>query len=130
MDIRDKKKSELRMDNNGYFIELTQTNFRHEVLGNGKPILVEFKADWSGTCDIMSPIIEEIAALYADRLTIGFIDTDNNGDLVEEYGVNHLPTFIFFKKGQAVDYIVGAVPKPVMTEKIEKLIKNNGDLEH
>jgi len=130
MNIKDNKKSELRMDNKGSYIELTKKNFRQEVLGGGKPILVEFRANWSGTCDIMSPIMEELSVLYAGRLAIGLIDTDKNGDLVEEYGVNHLPTFIFFKKGQVVDHIVGAVPKPVMTEKIEKIINNNGDLEH
>jgi len=129
MNIKDKK-SESRMDSNGSYIELTETNFRQEVLASEKPVLVEFRANWSGTCDIMSPIMDEVSVLYAGRMAIGLIDTDKNGNLMEEYGVNHLPTFIFFKKGQVVDHIVGAVPKPVMTEKIEKLIKNNGDLEH
>jgi thioredoxin 1 len=128
MNIRDKKKRAFRMDNKGLYIDLTETNFRHVVLGSKQPIMVEFGADWSGTCDIMYPILEELSINYAGRVAIGLVDADKNGNLAEEYGITFLPTFIFFKKGQVVDHIVGAAPKPVMTEKLDKLIRNNGDL--
>lgn len=128
MSNMENKTKELEMSNNGSYIELTETNFRHVVQGSKHPVLVEFRADWSGTCDIMSPILEEVSETYAGRISIGLIDADKSGDLATEYGIIFLPTFIFFKKGKAVDHIVGAVPKPVLKEKIEKLIKNNGDL--
>lgn len=116
------------MVNKGFCVDLSEINFQREVLGSQKPVLVEFRADWSGTCDIMSPILEELSVDYAGRVAIGLIDADKNRNLAEEYGVTYLPTFIFFKKGQVMDHIVGAVPKPVMAEKLERLIRNNGDL--
>jgi thioredoxin 1 len=128
MNVRDKKKKEFGMDNKGSYIDLTETNFRHVVMRSIQPVLVEFRADWSGTCDIMSPILEELSVSYEGRIAIGLVDADKNGNLAEEYGITFLPTFVFFKKGQVIDHIVGAVPKPVMTEKIDRLIRNNGDL--
>jgi thioredoxin 1 len=116
------------MDNKGAFIKLSENNFRVEVLANKHPVLVEFRADWSGTCDIMSPILEDLSTGYAGRIAIGTIDADENKNLTDEYGVTYLPTFVFFLKGQVVDHVVGAVPKPVIVEKIERLIRNNGDL--
>ena len=116
------------MDNKGAFIKLSENNFRGEVLGNKRPVLVEFRADWSGTCDIMSPILENLSTTYEGRVAIGTIDADENKNLADEYGITYLPTFVFFLKGQVVDHIVGAVPKPVIVEKIERLIRNNGDL--
>jgi thioredoxin 1 len=125
---QNQKEKEFRMDSKEPYIDLTETNFRHIVMRSVQPVLVEFRADWSGTCDIMSPILEELSANYAGRIAIGLIDADKNRNLAEEYGVTYLPTFVFFKKGQVMDHIVGAVPKPVMTEKLDRLIRNNGDL--
>ena len=120
------KMKEPRMDNNGSCINLNEANFRHDVLNNNQPVMVEFRADWSGTCDIMSPILEELRVHYAGQIAIVLVDADKNKNLAREYGITYLPTFVFFKKGQVVDHIVGATPKPVMAAKLDRLLQNKG----
>ena len=106
---------------------LTDANFQKEVLESTQPVLVEFRCDWCGTCHIMAPIIEELMADYHGQLKVGTLDVDDNQRVVQEYGVRVLPTFLFFRNGQVVDHIFGAVPKKVITGKINRLRESNHD---
>jgi thioredoxin 1 len=92
-------------------IELTSENFDEQVLGGGKPVLVEFWADWCPPCKMIVPILEQIEAEHGDRLTIAKINGDENPDIVTRYGVMGFPTLNLYRDGEVVRQIVGAKPK-------------------
>jgi len=84
-------------------------------------LMVEFKARWSGISHITNPIMKEIAKAYKGDLDIYSIDIDNNTEISKKYGVNKLPTLVFFDRGKPIDAIVGARSKIEIIKRIESL---------
>ncbi len=100
----------------------TTSNFQEMVLDSDKPVLVDFWAEWCGPCRMIGPLVEEIAKEYEGKAVVGKLNVDENGDIAMTYGVRNIPTLLIFKGGQVVDKIVGAVPKPNITKKLEEQI--------
>jgi len=100
---------------------VTDENFE-EVLNEGKPVVLDFWAEWCGPCRMVGPVIEELAAEYEGRVIIGKIDVDENNDVTTQYGIRSIPTVLFIKNGQVVDKLVGAAPKATFVNKIEQLL--------
>ena len=103
-------------------LQITDANFE-ELLGTGKPMVLDFWAEWCGPCRMVSPIIDELAQEYEGRVTIGQMNVDENDDVVGRFGIRNIPTVIFFKNGEMVDKIVGATSKDKFKEKVENLLK-------
>ena len=103
-------------------LQITDANFE-ELLGTGKPMVLDFWAEWCGPCRMVSPIIDELAQEYEGRVTIGKMNVDENDDVVGRFGIRNIPTVIFFKNGELVDKIVGATSKDKFKEKVENLLK-------
>ena len=103
-------------------LQITDANFE-ELLGTGKPMVLDFWAEWCGPCRMVSPIIDELAQEYEGRVTIGKINVDENDDVVGRFGIRNIPKVIFFKNGEMVDKIVGATSKDKFKEKVENLLK-------
>ena len=85
-------------------------------------MVLDFWAEWCGPCRMVSPIMDELAEDYAGRVNIGKMNVDENNDIVAQYGIRNSPTVLFFKNGERVDKIVGAVPKDKFVAKIEALL--------
>jgi thioredoxin 1 len=100
-------------------IEVTQENFEEEVLKSTVPTVTDFWAEWCGPCHAVAPILEEIAAEYDGRLKIAKLNVDHDPDLAVRYGVRGIPTMIVFKDGQAVETLVGWMPKEQLIRKLE-----------
>ena len=100
---------------------VTDANF-NEILSEGKPVVLDFWAEWCGPCRMVGPIIDELATEYEGRVLIGKVDIDNNDDLVSQFGIRNIPTVLFFKDNHIVDKHIGAAPKATYTEKIERLL--------
>ncbi|MCE5270110.1 thioredoxin family protein [bacterium] len=93
---------------------LTEANFRREVIEAAGPVLVVFETDWSGSYRIIAPFIEEMALRYQGRIKLGKLDVDANKRIADEYSIRTLPTLIFFKNGQIVDFLIGICPKNII----------------
>ncbi len=99
-------------------LELTDANFE-ETIASGKPVLVDFWAEWCGPCRMVGPIVEELSSDYEGKAIVGKVNVDENPEISSKYGVRNIPTILFFKNGEVVDKSVGAVPKNVLSEKID-----------
>ena len=98
--------------------EITDANFE-ELLKKHELLLVDFWAEWCGPCRMLAPTIEELAKDYEGRAVIGKLDVDSNPQTSSKYAVRSIPTVLLFKKGEIVDKQLGAVPKKVLSEKID-----------
>lgn len=102
---------------------LNNENFDEQVLKNSLPVLVEFGADWCGSCHILAPVLEELSNDFNGEIQIAWLDVDENQQLKSRYGIFELPTFLFFKNGEIFDHIIGVVPKNKIREKISNVLK-------
>ncbi len=100
-------------------IHFTDSNFDTEVLKSDVPVLVDFWAPWCGPCQMVGPIVEELATQYAGQLKVGKLNVDENQRVAMEYKVRGIPTIILFKNGKAADQVVGARPKAQLEQFVQ-----------
>jgi len=105
----------------GMALELNRDNFV-ETIKNNKVVMVDFWAPWCGPCRMIAPVIEELAKEYEGRAVIAKVNTDENQDIAMEFQIRSIPTVLFFKNGELVDGLIGAAPKNMYQEKLEKLL--------
>lgn len=98
-------------------------NFEQEVLNSDVPVVVDFYADWCGPCKMMAPIVDQVAEEYAGKVKIGKINVDENIELAQKYRVMSIPTFVFFKNGEAVATVVGGMSKNDLAKRIDEEFK-------
>ena len=102
-------------------LTITDANFENEVLNSKKPVLVDFWAPWCGPCQMMGPVIEEVAKEIGDKGVVGKINVDENQENGQKYNVSSIPTIIFFKDGKEVDRTMGVQSKNELVKKLEEL---------
>ena len=100
----------------------TDDNFQSEVLKSDKPVLVDFFAVWCGPCKMMAPSIDELANEYDGKAVIGKMDVDENPQVAEKFGIQSIPTLIFFKNGEPVKQFVGVKSKDVLAETLDEIL--------
>lgn len=102
-------------------LQLTDGNIK-EIINSGKPVVIDFWAEWCGPCRMVGPIVEELAKEYEGKVIVGKMDVDENVETPQEYGIRNIPTILFFKNGQVVDKQIGATQKAVLASKIDALL--------
>ena len=95
---------------------VTAASFQADVLDNPKPVMVDFWAEWCGPCRMVSPILDEIASEYADKIDIVKVNVDEEPSLAMEYGVTGIPMMAVFQGGVIAKQMVGARPKTAIVE--------------
>ena len=103
-------------------VTVTDATFDQDVLQSDVPVLVDFWAPWCAPCRMVAPAVEEISKEYAGRLKVGKVNTDENGMRAQALGIRGIPTLIVFKDGKEAERIVGAVPKAMLTQAIDKVL--------
>ena len=100
---------------------ITDQNY-DALVAQGKPVVVDFSAEWCGPCRKMAPVIDEFAKKYDGKVIIGSCNVDESEELTAKFGVRNIPAIFFVKDGQVVDKVVGAVSPTVVEEKIGALL--------
>jgi thioredoxin 1 len=103
-------------------IELNETNFEDEVKKSDVPVMIDFWAAWCGPCKMIAPFVEEASSTYDGKLKVGKVDVDNNQRIASEFAIMSIPAVLFFKNGQVVDQVIGAVPKKALFDRIDKVL--------
>ncbi len=101
---------------------VTHESWDKEVMQSTDLVMVDFWAAWCGPCKMVAPVVEELAQEYQGKAKFFKLNTDENPDLASQYKIRGIPTLMFFKNGQAVEQIVGVVPKSQLKTKLDSLL--------
>ena len=103
-------------------MEFCDNNFELEVLKSDIPVLVDFWAEWCGPCKALAPIVAELADEYKDKVKVGKVNVDSNGNTATNYGVRSIPTLLIFQNGAVLNQIVGNVAKESITKLLNEVV--------
>ena len=103
-------------------VTLTDGNFSEQVLKSSTPVLVDFWAEWCGPCKMIAPVLDELAGEYDGKVKIGKVNIDEHQQLAINYGINSIPTLLFFKNGEVADQVIGMRSKRDLKASFDRVL--------
>jgi len=103
-------------------LHVNDENFQSEVLDSDVPTMVDFWAPWCAPCNIIAPVVEELAEEYKGKIKVAKMNVDESPATPGQYGIRGIPTVILFKGGDVADMVVGVVPKAHLKSMIDKAV--------
>lgn len=101
-----------------HVVQVSDTDFDQKVINGQGLTIVDFWAEWCAPCRMIAPVLEELATEYAGKVTVAKLNVDENPRIAARFGIRSIPTLLFFKGGERVDQVVGAVPRGVIQSKL------------
>jgi thioredoxin 1 len=108
-------------------IHVTDEAFEASILQSELPVVVDFWAPWCGPCKMVAPILEKFAEEYSGKLLVAKVNTDEHPQWAGKFGVQGIPTMLFFSKGKVVHQQVGAVPEPYLRDMVDTFLETVSD---
>ena len=103
-------------------INLTEKNFKQEVLDSNIPVMIDFWAEWCGPCKMIAPLIEELAKEYSGKIKVCKLNVDDASQLAAQYSIFSIPTLLIFKNGKPIEQLIGAQSKKAISEKLNSVL--------
>jgi len=103
-------------------VHVTDAAFEKAVLQSQLPVIVDFWAPWCGPCRVIAPVLEKFASEFSGKLIVAKVNTDENPQWAEKFGVQGIPTLLFVSKGTVAHRQVGAVPEPYLRDMVEEFL--------
>ena len=103
-------------------INVTDEAFEKTVINSEMPVIVDFWAPWCGPCKMVGPILEKIAKEFAGKLIVSKVNTDNDSEWANKYGVQGIPTMLFMANGKVIHQQVGALPEPMLRTVLDQFL--------
>jgi thioredoxin len=100
--------------------EVSDSSFENDVLSSGKPVLVDFWAEWCAPCRMLAPTVAAVAEHFGDSAAVVKLNVDDNPSTAQRYGIKGIPTLILFRDGKEVERVVGATSKESIMKMVEK----------
>jgi len=108
-------------------LHISGKELKKEIAENINLLLVHFKTEWNGACQILAPVYEELAYVYKGAVKFFTIDAEKNKILMREYGIMEIPTILFFKNGELIDHVSGLASKSIIVSKIENALTSTNN---
>ncbi|MEJ2047048.1 MAG: thioredoxin [Dehalococcoidia bacterium] len=102
--------------------DVSDQTFESEIIKSSLPVLLDLWAPWCGPCRMVAPVVEKLAETYDGKVKFCRLNVDENPQTAVKYGIMSIPTLMFFKEGQVVDTVIGAVPERTLQPKIDALL--------
>lgn len=104
-------------------IHVTDAAFDKTILQSSLPVIVDFWAPWCGPCKMVEPVLVKLAKEYDGKLLVAKVNTDENQEWAGKFGIQGIPTMLFFAKGKVLHRQVGAVPEGMLKEAIDQFLE-------